>query len=241
MKATCLFHSRSWHCSPPSPFETEQEPVGLQPTKAFLCPWIFSVGNRLHSASGVFPVPKGRIKQLLIREQRGCGDKGKQSRNNSAAFLQGPDDPSRDMHNNIFEVFGRYWNPHQVKEVICCPQLCRSQATWKKLDKVDSKLPQFSSVTQLCPTICNLMDCSTPGFHVYQQLPELAQTPVCRVSDAIQPSHPLSSPSPAFILPSIRIFSSESVLCIRWPKYWSFSFSICPSNEYSGLISYRID
>ena len=82
-----------------------------------------------------------------------------------------------------------------------------------------------------------------PRFPVHHQLPELAQTHVHRVSDAIQPFHPLSLPSPPLpsIFPSIRVFSSESVLCIRWPKYCSFSFSICPSNEYSGLISFRID
>ena len=91
---------------------------------------------------------------------------------------------------------------------------------------------EFSSVAQSCLTLCNPMDCSTPGFPVYHQLPELSQTHVHRVVDAIQPSHPLSSPSPpAFNLPSIRVFSSESVLPIRWPKYWSFSFSIGPSNE----------
>ena len=86
------------------------------------------------------------------------------------------------------------------------------------------------------------MGCSTPGFPVHHQLLELAQTHVHWAGDAIQPSHPLSSPSPpAFSLPSIRVFSTESVLHIRWPEYWSFSFSICPSNEYSGLISFRID
>ena len=101
---------------------------------------------------------------------------------------------------------------------------------------------QFSSVTQLCPTLCNPMDCSIPGFPVHHQLPELVQTHVHQVSDAIQPSHPLSSPSllPS-IFPSIRVFSKESVLHMRWPEYWSFSFSICPSNEYSGLISFRVD
>ena len=79
-------------------------------------------------------------------------------------------------------------------------------------------------------------------FPVHHQLPELTQTHVYRVSDAIQPSCLLSSPShPAFNLSSIRVFSNESVLRIRWPKYWSFSFSISPSNEYSGLISFRID
>ena len=82
------------------------------------------------------------------------------------------------------------------------------------------------------------MGCSTPGFPVHYQLPELAQTHVHQVGDAIQPSHPLSSPSPpAFNLSHNLIFSSESTLCIRWPKYWSFSLSISPSNEYSGLIS----
>ena len=77
-----------------------------------------------------------------------------------------------------------------------------------------------------------------PGFPVLHYLPEFAQTHVCWVDKAIQPSHPLSSHSPPA---SIRVFSNESVLCIRWPKYWSFSFSISPSNEYSGLISFRMD
>ena len=82
----------------------------------------------------------------------------------------------------------------------------------------------------------------TPGLPVHHQLLELTQTHVHWVSDSIQPSplcHPLFlSPS---IFPSIRVFSNESVLCIRWPKYWCFSFSISPSNEYSGLISCRMD
>ena len=85
---------------------------------------------------------------------------------------------------------------------------------------------QFRSVAQLCLTLCDPMDCSTPGFPVHHQLPELTQTHVHRVGDAIQPSHPLSSPSSALNRSSIRVFSNESVLCIRWPKYWSFSFSI---------------
>ena len=99
---------------------------------------------------------------------------------------------------------------------------------------------QFSSVTQLCPTVCDPMNHRTPGLPVHHQLPEFTQTHIHRVDDAIQPSHPLSSPSPP-IPPSIRVFSNESVLCIRWPKYWSFSFSISPSNEHSGLISFRMD
>ena len=86
------------------------------------------------------------------------------------------------------------------------------------------------------------MDCSTPVFPVLHHLPvfTFAQTHVYWISDAIQPSHLLSSPSPpAFNFPSIRVFSNESALHIRWPKYWSFSFS--PSDEYSGLIPFRID
>ena len=86
------------------------------------------------------------------------------------------------------------------------------------------------------------MDCSTSGFLVHYQLSKLAQTHVHSVGNAFQPSHPLSSPSPPpFNFPSIRVFSNESVLLIRWPKYWSFTFSISPSNEHSGLISFRMD
>ena len=86
------------------------------------------------------------------------------------------------------------------------------------------------------------MDCSMPSIPVHHQLPELAQTHVHQVGNAIQPSHPLSSPLllPS-VFPSIRVFSNESVLHIRWPKYWSFSFSISTSNKYSGLISFMID
>ena len=88
------------------------------------------------------------------------------------------------------------------------------------------------------------MDCTTPGFPVHHQPSELTQTHVHWVADAIQQSHPLSSPSPpAFNLSQdqVRVFSNESVLHIRCPKYWSFSFSISHSNEYSGLISLRMD
>ena len=86
------------------------------------------------------------------------------------------------------------------------------------------------------------MDCSMPGFPVHHQLQESTQTYVHCVGDAIQPSHPLSSPSPpAFNLSQHQGLSNESVLCIRWPKYWSLIFSISPSNEYSGLISFRMD
>ena len=96
---------------------------------------------------------------------------------------------------------------------------------------------QFSSVAQSCATLYDPMNCSTPGLHVHHQLPEFTQTHVHRIGDAIQPSHHLSSPFP----PSIKVFSSESTLCMRWPKCWSFSFSISPSKEHPGLISFRMD
>ena len=86
------------------------------------------------------------------------------------------------------------------------------------------------------------MNRSTPSLPVHHQLLQFTQTQVHRVNDAIQPSHPLSSPSPPpSMFPSIRVFSNESVLHIRWTKYWSFSFSISPSNEHLGLISFRRD
>ena len=101
---------------------------------------------------------------------------------------------------------------------------------------------QFSSVAQSSLTLCDPMDCSTPGLPVHHQLLELTQTHVPQVGDANQASHPLSSPSPPpSIFPGIRVFSNEPALRIRWPKYLSFNFSISPSSEYSGLISFSID
>ena len=85
------------------------------------------------------------------------------------------------------------------------------------------------------------MNHSMPGLPVHHQIPESTQTHVHRVDNAIQPSHPLSSSFPALNLSSIRVFSNESALCIRWPKYWSFSLNISPSNEHPGLISFRMD
>ena len=110
---------------------------------------------------------------------------------------------------------------------------------------------QFSSVAQLHTTLCDPMNHSTPGLPVHHQLPKFTQTHVHWVHDAIQPSHPLSSPSPLApnrpllllppIPPSIRVFSSESTIRMRWPKYWSFSFNISPYKEHPGLISFRMD
>ena len=107
---------------------------------------------------------------------------------------------------------------------------------------VSQNLIQFSSLAQSCPTLCDPMNCGTPGFPVHHQLLEFTQIHAHRVSDAIQPSHPPSSPSllPP-IPPSIRVFSDESTLRMRWPKYWSFNFSITPSDEHPGLISFRMD
>ena len=113
---------------------------------------------------------------------------------------------------------------------------------WQEYTELYKKDFQFSSVTQSCLTLCDPTDCSMPGFPILHYLLELAQAHLHWVSDAIQPSHHLLSrfPPPS-ISPSIRVFSNESVLRIRWPKFWNFSFSMSPSNEYSGLISFWID
>ena len=101
---------------------------------------------------------------------------------------------------------------------------------------------QLSSIAQSYLTLCNTMDYSMPGLPVHHHLLEFTQTHVHWVGDAIQPSHHLLSPSPpTFRLSQHQSFSNESTLRIRWPKYWSFSFGISPSNEYSGLISFRMD
>ena len=103
-------------------------------------------------------------------------------------------------------------------------------------------LVQFRSVAQSCLTLCEPRDCSMPGLPVLHQLPELAQT---HVNEVVMPSNHLILCCPLLfppsIFPSLRVFSNKSVLCIRWPKYWSFSLSISPPNEYSGLISFRMD
>ena len=124
-----------------------------------------------------------------------------------------------------------HWSPHTI-----APRF------YSKSIHCNKEPVQCSSVIQSCLTLCDPMDCSMPGLAVHHQLPEFTQTHVHWVGDAIQPSHPLSSPSPStFIFPSIRVFSNDSELCIKWTKYWSFSFNISPSNEHSRLISFRMD
>ena len=128
-------------------------------------------------------------------------------------------------------------SPHSIRGTFWCPSTI--MASVRKLNLVQVFSTQFSSFAQSSPTLCDSMDCNMPGFPVHYQHLKITQTHVHQVGDAIQPSHPLSSllllPS---ILPSIRVFSNKSVLHIRWPK---FSFSISPSNEYSGLIPFRND
>ena len=101
---------------------------------------------------------------------------------------------------------------------------------------------QFSSVTQLCLTLCNPMNCSTPGLPVITNSRSLLKL---MSIESVMPSNHLILCCPVLLLPpvpaSIRVFSNESTLCMRWPKYWSFSFSISPSNEHPGLISFRMD
>ena len=110
------------------------------------------------------------------------------------------------------------------------------------LSRINDKDPQFSSVAQSCPTLCDPMDCSTPGLPVHHQLLYLLKL---MSTESVMPSNHLTLCHPLLFLssifPIIRVFSNESALHIRWPKYWSFSFSIRPSNENSGLISFRID
>ena len=113
---------------------------------------------------------------------------------------------------------------------------------WKSVFSRWTDSVQFSSVTQLCPTLCDPMNHSTPGLPVHHQL----RTPPKPLSiESVMPSNHLILCHPLLLLPSIfpsiRVFSNESALRIRWPKYWSFSFSVSPSNEYSGLISFRMD
>ena len=133
---------------------------------------------------------------------------------------------SRSLLQGIFP--NQEWNPGLLHCRWILYQLSHSSVQW--LSRVQ---------------LCNPMGCSTLGFPVHHQLQELAQTNVYQVGDANQPTHPLSFSSSLLLMPSvfpsIRVFSNELALCIRWPKYWSFSFSNSPSNEYSGLISFRMN
>ena len=129
------------------------------------------------------------------------------------------------------------WAPKSLQMVTVAMKLKDSCSLEEKLWPT-----KFSWVSQSCLTICDPMNRSTPGLPFHHQLPEFTKTHVYRVSDAIQTSHPLSSPSPpALNLSQHQDFSNESALCIRWPKYWSFSFNISPSNEHPGLISFKMD
>ena len=127
------------------------------------------------------------------------------------------------MGNTCISVVDSRW--HKAKPIKYC-----------KVKKLKKKKKRFSSVTDACLTLCDPMDCNMSGFPVHHQLLELTQAHVYLLGHAIQPSYLLSSPLllPS-IFPSIRVFSNELFLCLRWPKYWSFSFSISRSNEYSGL------
>ena len=137
--------------------------------------------------------------------------------------------------------------PHQFNyEFPCRSGSLRAPGDAKPMSQpsmhAEYSIVQFSSVDQSCPTLCDPMNRSMPGLPVHHQLPEFTQTHVHRVGDAIQPSHPVLSllllpPIP----PSIRVFSNESTLHMRWPKYWSFSLSIIPSKEIPGLISFKMD
>ena len=132
---------------------------------------------------------------------------------------------------SIWHTVGPCCNSSQWKDAAVLISGCR----WECRNHSNQRAVQFSSVTQSCLIPCDPMDCSTPGLPVYHQLPEFTQTHVRWVSDASSRlilCHPLLLPS---IFLSIRVFSNESVICIRWPNYWSFSLNISPSNEYSGL------
>ena len=108
--------------------------------------------------------------------------------------------------------------------------------------KIQHAISQYRSVAQSCPTLCDPMDCSMPGLPVHHQLPEFTQA---HAIESMMPSNHLIFCRALLLPPSVflsfRVFSIESILCIRWPKYWSFSFNISPFNEYSGLISVRMD
>ena len=138
---------------------------------------------------------------------------------------------------SVYIIYNKFWRLNfSGKDLRWCLQLEMAGSwhyntlafplTQRQKFRYYIKMSCYFSAAQLCLTLCNPMDCSTPCSSVLHDHLELAQSHVHWVDDTIQPSHPLPSPSPAFNLPSIRVFSNESALPIRWPKYWSFSFSI---------------
>ena len=133
--------------------------------------------------------------------------------------------------NHLLDNIHSHLSPNPTKLVIANHGLIFI-FLWKFIKSKTNSI-QFSSVAQSFLTLCDPKECNIPGFPVHHQLPEFTQTHVQWVGDVIQPSDPLVSPLlPPSIIPKIRVFSNELVLCIRWPKYWNFSFSISPSNEY---------
>ena len=142
----------------------------------------------------------------------------------------------RASHRGIFSCFGRRVLYHRATREA---QFALRLSFFSLLSCI---FFQFSSVTQSCLTLCDPMNCSTPGLPVHHQL---WSSPKLLSIESVMPSNHRILCRSLFLLlltfPSIRVFSNESLLCIRWPKYWSFSFNISPSNEYSGLISFRMD
>ena len=154
-------------------------------------------------------------------------------RNGLLAFL--PNSKGKPPTGHVLHAFQRAEHTSRGVSYADKPEL-------RLLDPHDMCSVQSSSVAQSCPTLCDPMDYSTPGFPVHHQFPEVTQT---HVHESVMQSNHLILCRPLLLLPSIfpsiRIFSNESVLRIKWPKYWNFSFCICPSNEHSGLISFRMD
>ena len=201
------------------------QPHGLWPTRLLLCPWGFS---REEYWSGMPCPPPGDLPNpgteprspsfqadSLPAEPQG---KPKNTGVGSLSFLQW-----------IFSTQESNWGLLHCRQILY-------QLIYQGMSV------QFSLFAQSCPAVCYPMDSSSPGLPVYCQLPEFTQTHVHWISDVIEPPHPLLSPSPpALYLSQHQGFSNESVLRIRWPKYWSFSFSISASSDYSGMISFRID
>ena len=148
----------------------------------------------------------------------------------------------------VFPVVMYWWESWTVQKAKCWRINAFEPWCWRRLLRVPwtaksyNQSIQFSSVAQLCPTLCDPMDCSMSGLSAHHQFPEFTQTHIHWVADS---SNHIILCRPLLLLPSIfpssRVFTNESVLLIRWPKHWSFSFNISPSNEYLGLISFRMD